>query len=89
MVSKAKFQKKLNGHTRSCPEDANFVYFSVAGQSFLPQDIIGTYTQSWVTHGKIWFGHSIYFEILLSALDASKNKEVCNRGVIQKAKSDT
>ena len=65
----AKFQKKLNDQTRSCREDPNFVYFSIVGQSFLPQDIIeklhkiGSLISA--AHGKIWFGHSISFEILL------------------------
>ena len=36
VVSKAKFKKKLNGQTRFCREDSDFVYFSIVDQSFLP-----------------------------------------------------
>jgi hypothetical protein len=47
VVSKAKFQKKFKGETRFCREDSNFVYFSIVGQSFLPQDIVGKLLKIW------------------------------------------
>ena len=65
MVSEAQFQKKLNGRTRFCQDGPNFVYFSIDDQDFLPQDQQLKITQNWLCLDKIWFGHSISFEILL------------------------
>ena len=65
MVSKAKLQKKFNGQTRFCQDGCNFVYFSIVDQDFLPQDQQLKITQNWLCLDKIWFGHSISFEILL------------------------
>ena len=65
MVSKAKFQKKLNGKTRFCQDGPNFVYFSIVDQDFLPQDQQLRIMQNWLCLDKIWFGYSISFEILL------------------------
>jgi hypothetical protein len=40
------------------------VYFSIVDQDFLPQDQQLKITQNWLCLDKIWFGHSISFEIL-------------------------
>ena len=66
MVSKAKFEKKLNGQTRFCQDGPNFVYFSIVDQDFLPQDQQLRIMQNWLCLDKIWFGYSISFEILLN-----------------------
>ena len=68
MVSKAKFQKKLNDQTRFSQDGPNFVYFSIVDQDFLPQDQQLKITQSWLCLDKIWFDHSISLEILLKKL---------------------
>ena len=65
MVSKAKFQKKLNGKTRFCQDGPNFVYFSIVDLVAKNLDQQLKNTQNWDHIGKIWFGHSISFEILL------------------------
>ena len=65
MVSKAKFQKKLNGQTRFCQDGPNFVYFSIVDLVAKNLDQQLKNTQNWDHIGKIWFGHSISFEILL------------------------
>ena len=41
------------------------MYFSIVDQDFLPQDQQLKNTQNWDHLGKIWFCHSISFEILL------------------------
>ena len=64
VVSKAKYEKKLNGQTRFCQDGPNFVQFF--DSIFLEKTLISNQNnmQKWVPPGKIWFGHSISFEIL-------------------------
>ena len=59
------FLNKLNGQTRFCQDGPNVVYFLIVNQDFLQQDQQLKNTQNWDHLGKIWFCHSISFEILL------------------------